>query len=197
MWKTFFGGCWKNKVVVISLYICWIDFLRITSGTKGNTLIWSFEPNLETESGIESGILEEKRVTSHLWIRFVARWTAFVVYCSFLVKWQEFMWGNFCGFWVESQCKHVRQRRRFSWGLFNVSGKFESWKTQVERVDNKTAEWISRLRHRCWRWDIKSRGNGINEGLPGVLGNKGYLRITFREQGNCWVIMGNKGTLIS
>ena len=114
MWKTFLGGCWKNKVVVISLYICWIDFLRITSGTKGNTLIWSFEPNLETESGIEAGILEEKRVTSHLWIRFVARLAAFVVYCSFLVKWQEFIWGNFCGFWVESQCKHVRQRRRFS-----------------------------------------------------------------------------------
>ena len=130
MWKTFLGGCWKNKVVVISLYICWIDFLRITSGTKGNTLIWSFEPNLETESGIESGILEEKRVTSHLWIRFVARWEAFVVYCSFLIKWQEFMWGNVCEFWVESQCKHVRQRRRFSWGLFNVSGKFESWKTR-------------------------------------------------------------------
>ena len=107
MWKTFLLGCWKNKVVVTSPYICWIDFLRITSGTKGNTLIWSFEPNLETESGIEAGILEEKRVTSHLWIRFVACWAPFVVYCSFLVKWQEFMWGNFSGFWVESQCKHV------------------------------------------------------------------------------------------
>ena len=48
------------------------------------------------------------------------------------------------------------------------------------------------------------------EGLPGVLGNKGtrehdhlllgnkgYLKITFREQGKCCVIIGNKGTLIS
>ena len=28
------------------------------------------------------------------------------------------------------------------------------------------------------------------EGLPGVLEKEGYLKITFREQGNSWVIMG-------
>ena len=29
-----------------------------------------------------------------------------------------------------------------------------------------------------------------------VQESKGYLEVTFREQGNCWVFLGNRGTLI-
>jgi len=39
--------------------------------TQGKTLLWSFEQDFETVSGLKGGILEEKQFSNHLWIRFV------------------------------------------------------------------------------------------------------------------------------
>ena len=56
-----------------------MDSLRTSSGKEKHY----FDPDFEAESGIEAGILEEKRFSSHLWIRFLMCWAAFVVVALF------------------------------------------------------------------------------------------------------------------